>query len=909
MIRRTALRRVFARQFVLVASLPLVLVVLLWGAAVLPEATQGIEAENAQAAALMRSQIEAVLSVPQRAVEMAAALIAAAPARSPQTQAVLQHTIASTPAIESLYVADARGVVEDAAVSLNAGVRAADLLGLDLSARPFYALARERGTLVWSDTFLSPLTGRVTAVIALPIGERMVVADMSLTGLAKEFLARQRLPGAQVIVLDAKGRVIVHPQQQLANWQENLSHLPLVRSALTGAPYDPSGRSPQGGAPGSGRPSAGPGQPASGEIELGGERWLATVATAQPTGWYVLVAQPRAKLYAPLKRIAWVVGIAVALGLTIAVVMGLRMARVVADRYRRLASAAQAMVDDPERKREPELDLGSEETHALWERLRTVLDRLQEQEQRAKSAQADLQAVLDAATEVAVIATDLAGVIRVFNRGAEKMLGYSAADLVGRETPERLFDAADISARTLELQQQLGRPVHRMQAFVAVAREVGYEVRDWTCLRKDGSRLLVSMAITAIRDAGGTLTGFLAIAIDQTQRLRAAELELARERAEVASQAKSDFLSRVSHELRTPLNAMLGYAQLLSIDAERLLAPAQRERVARIESAGWHLVRLIDDVLDLSRIESGRLQLSMEPVDLANVIAEAVRLVAPQAASQGISIAQHTAHAASGLAPLVHADRTRMKQVLVNLLSNAVKYNVAGGRVEVMLIETDERRLSVSITDTGRGMDAAQLERLFEPFDRLGLERSEIQGTGIGLVITRRLVDMMQGRIEVQSQPHVGSVFTVTLPRAEHGYGAADSAHGSLEGVDERIAGDVVYVEDNVVNAMLMQEVFALRPACRLHLAGTMAAGRELIERLHPQLVLVDLHLPDGSGVALIEWLQADASRRAIPAIVVSADATRLQEQAAMKAGARAYLHKPIRVADALELIDDTLRG
>jgi PAS domain S-box-containing protein len=884
MTRRTALRRVFARQFVLVASLPLVLVVLLWGAAVLPEATQGIEAENAGAAALMRSQIGAVLSVPQRAVEMAAALIAAAPARSAQTQAVLQHTIASTPAIESLYVANARGVVEDAAVSLNAGVRAADLLGLDLSARPFYALARERGTLVWSDTFLSPLTGRVTAVIALPVGERMVVADMSLTGLAKELLARQRLHGAQVIVLDAKGRVIVHPQQQLANWQENLSHLPLMRSALAG-------------------------QPASGEIELGGERWLATVATAQPTGWYVLVAQPHAKLYAPLKRIAWVVGIAVALGLTIAVVMGLRMAGVVADRYRRLASAAQAMVDDPERKREPELDLGSEETHALWERLRTVLDRLQEQEQRAKSAQADLQAVLDAATEVAVIATDLAGVIRVFNRGAEKMLGYSAADLVGRETPERLFDAADISARTLELQQQLGRPVHRMQAFVAVAREVGYEVRDWTCLRKDGSRLLVSMAITAIRDAGGTLTGFLAIAIDQTQRLRAAELELARERAEVASQAKSDFLSRVSHELRTPLNAMLGYAQLLSIDAERLLAPAQRERVARIESAGWHLVRLIDDVLDLSRIESGRLQLSMEPVDLANVIAEAVRMIAPQAALQGISIAQHTAHAASGLAPLVHADRTRLKQVLVNLLSNAVKYNVAGGRVEVMLIEPDERRLSVSVTDTGRGMDAAQLERLFEPFDRLGLERSEIQGTGIGLVITRRLIDMMQGRIEVQSEPHVGSVFTVTLPRAEHGYGAADSAHGRLEGVDERIAGDVVYVEDNVVNAMLMQEVFALRPACRLHLAGTMAAGRELIERLRPQLVLVDLHLPDGSGLALIEWLQADPSRRAIPAIVVSADATRLQEEAAMKAGARAYLHKPIRVADALELIDDTLRG
>jgi len=880
MTRRTALRRVFARQFVLVAALPLVFVVLLWLAAALPDATSNIERENAEAAALMRSQIEAVLSVPQRAVEMAAALIASAPAKSPQTQAVMQRTIASTPAIEALYVADARGVIEDAAVSPNAGVRAGDLLGLDLSARPFYAQARERGALVWSNTFLSPLTGRVTAVLALPLGERIVVADMSLMGLAQELHARQRLPGAQVIVLDAKGRVIVHPRQELANWQENLSHLPLVRAALAG-------------------------DTASGEIRLDGQRWLATVASAQPTGWYVLVAQPRSKLLAPLQRIAWVVGIAVALGLTAAVAMGLRMAGVVADRYRRLASAAQAIVDDPARQVEP--DLGSEETHALWERLRTLLDRLHDQEQRAKSAQADLQAVLDAATEVAVIATDVDGVIRLFNRGAQKLLGYDSTELVGQATPERLHDPAELAARAAELQARLHRPVGRFDGLVALAREQGYEVRDWTYVRSDGNRLLVSVAVTAVRDTQGALTGFLLIAIDQTQRLRAGELELARERAEAASQAKSEFLSRVSHELRTPLNAMLGYAQLLSIDAERALGPAQRERVSRIESAGWHLVRLIDDVLDLSRIESGRMQLSMEPVDLASVMGDAVRLVTPQAASQGITIEQHTLHSASGLAPVVQADRTRLKQVLVNLLSNAVKYNRAGGRVEVTLLEPDEQHLSVSVADTGRGMDAAQLDRLFEPFDRLGLERSEIQGTGIGLVITRRLVELMHGQIDVRSRPQAGSTFSVTLPRAEPDSDEADSVHGSLDGVDPGVAGDVIYVEDNPVNAILMQEVFALRPGCRLHVASTLADGRELVVRLHPQLVLIDLHLPDGSGLALLEWLRDDPSRRTIPAIVVSADATRLQEQAAMKAGARAYLHKPIRVAEALVIIDDTL--
>ena len=227
---------------------------------------------------------------------------------------------------------------------------------------------------------------------------------------------------------------------------------------------------------------------------------------------------------------------------------------------------------------------------------------------------------------------------RLFNRGAQKMLGYSAEEMIGT-LPDRLHIEAEVLARGEELSALFGRRIAGLDVFVAIARKHGYEVRDWTYVRRDGTQLLVSLAITAVRDASGTLSGFLGIAIDQTQRLRAAELDIARERAEAASHAKSEFLSRVSHELRTPMNAILGYAQLIALDRERSLDTVQRERVLRIETAGWHLVKLIDDVLDLSRIESGRVQLSVETVDVGTVLAEAVRLLAPQASEREVSVA------------------------------------------------------------------------------------------------------------------------------------------------------------------------------------------------------------------------------------------------------------------------------
>ena len=876
-VSRISLRRILARQFMLAAALPLLLFIAFWSLVTLPRAVATLERENTQTAGMLRAQIEAELRVPQRWLQSDAALIAEMAPDGPPPGQLLRHALEAEPAFEDLCLADAQGIVREAVARDSAGVRASDLVGLDLSQRPFYAQAHRQPDTVWSSTFLSPLTGQVTAVLAQPAGTRLLVAEMSLGGLSRELARQARPSGAAVLVLDGMGRVIVHPHQELASWQENLAHVPLIAAALRG-------------------------EVATGEIELDGERWFASIARVQPAGWFVLVAQRRALLYAPLAQIGIAGVLAALLALGLAALIALRQAGREAGRYRHLVAAAQAMVDDP--SHDAELELGTEETHELWLRLREVLDRLQDQEQIASSARRHLQSVLDAATEVAVIETDATGQVLLFNRGAEKMLLYPAAEVIGAMSALRWHDAGELAARSTELTQRLGRQVTGFDILSSVPREAGYEVRDWTLVRRDGSRLLVSLACTAMRDAAGQPTGFLEIALDQTQRQRAAELESARERAEFASQAKSEFLSRVSHELRTPLNAMLGYAQLLRLEEDRPLSPVQAEQVRLIETAGWHLVRLIDDVLDLSRIEEGQMTLGIEPVALREALVDAVRLVAPQALARGVMIQLPPA---GGPPCSVMADATRLRQVFVNLLSNAVKYNVDRGRVELALSVHDDD-VVVQVSDTGSGLDEQQLGRLFAPFDRLGLEGSGIEGTGIGLVITKRLLELMHGRIAIESRPGEGTRVTVHLPRADTGRGSAVASRVEPLESDPEVGGDVVYVEDNEVNALLMGAVFGLRPACGLQVCRTLEDARQTIARQRPQLVLVDLHLPDGSGLALLEWLRTDPVLASIPAVVLSADATREQRDAALRAGARDYLTKPIQVGETLRVIDELLR-
>jgi len=459
-----------------------------------------------------------------------------------------------------------------------------------------------------------------------------------------------------------------------------------------------------------------------------------------------------------------------------------------------------------------------------------------------------------------------------------------------------------------------------------VAERFGYEVRDWTWIRKDESRLSVSLAVTAVRASpsadgdGAAALGFLFVGTDQSERLRSGELEVARRRAEAASQAKSEFLSRVSHELRTPMNAMLGYAQLLQLEEGHPLDDHQRERVARIEAAGWHLVTLINDVLDLSAIESGNARIQMADIDVGLVINESVRLLAPLAQKAKVTLAVVLPPQWPREVLAVQADATRLRQVLVNVIGNAIKYNLDNGRVDVTVHvrapqpcigdtadEADAGWLVIEVADTGRGMTAAQVARLFSAFDRLGLESSAIEGTGIGLVISRRLVERMGGEIAVESRPDVGTRVTLTLRRARAApLGAAGDAPAGLA-LPHGASGQIVYVEDNPVNALLMQEVVERRPGCKLHLAMGVRDGIDMIERLRPDLVLVDLHLPDGSGLAVAEWMRTRPLLARVPVVVVSADSTQAQRDAATVAGVRAYLAKPIRLPETLRLIDELL--
>ena len=925
---RRSLKRILTRQYVLLACVPLLLVIVLWSAVAVPQTLRDIEAENERTALLIRAQVELLIAAPREAAARAATHVRPG-AEEPEIRAALSEALDEAQSLESVVLLDADGVVKIAEVRPGTRIGKEDWEGLDLSSRPFYERARLATAPSWSNTFLSPLTGHITAVVAAPSDGRLVVADLSLDKMAQQIRVSGNLRDVAVIMFDGLGRVIVHPDQRRANWQENLSQVDLVHRALHGY--------------------SGPG-----EIDLDGEGWLATVAPAATTGWYVLVAQPRNALFAPVRRLVGVVGIAVLLVLVIVIAIALKLAQRQAGNYRQLVSAAADLVDDSHRGTaepgEPDVDLGSEEVYALWAQLRRLLDRAKEQERTARHAQAELQALLDAATEVAIIAIDANFVVRLFNRGAEKMLGYRAAEVLGLQCPITVHDESELERRAEELTHQLKRPVHGRQALTAVAERFGYEVRDWTYVRKDGTRINVSLAVTAVRASlasagspqgplqrrreegevvfasghgaaspGDDSLGFLFVATDQSERVRSGELELARRRAEAASQAKSEFLSRVSHELRTPMNAMLGYAQLLQLEEDHPLDLHQRERVARIEAAGWHLVTLINDVLDLSTIESGNARIQMADVDVALVINESIRLLTPLAekakVALKVALPQHLPREAWS----VQADATRLRQVLVNVIGNAVKYNLENGRVDIAVhvrsaepsLEEggvdDPGHLVIEISDTGRGMTAAQLARLFSAFDRLGLESSPIEGTGIGLVISRRLIERMGGAIAIDSRADVGTRVTLTLRRAHGAPLAAADDNPTRASLPRGAGGQIVYVEDNPINALLMQEVIEQRPDCRLHLAVSVRDGIDMINRLRPDLVLVDLHLPDGSGLEVAEWMRTTPLLARVPVVVVSADSTQAQRDAATVVGVRAYLPKPIRLTETLLLIDELL--
>ncbi|MBG9389286.1 PAS domain-containing hybrid sensor histidine kinase/response regulator [Caenimonas aquaedulcis] len=530
-----------------------------------------------------------------------------------------------------------------------------------------------------------------------------------------------------------------------------------------------------------------------------------------------------------------------------------------------------------------------------------------------RSAQALLKegalqdAILTSAT-FSLIATDEKGVIQVFNVGAERMLGYRAQDVIDLLSPSDFHDAQEVALRAETLTLELGTPI--APGFEALAFKASRDIEDsyeLTYVCKDGSRFPAIVSVTALRDARGSLIGFLLIGTDNSARKRAeSELKEAMAAAETANRAKSDFLSSMSHELRTPLNAILGFAQLLETGAPAPTA-AQQRNIDQILKAGWYLLELINEVLDLALIESGKLTLSNEPVSLAEVMTECRAMVEPQARSRSIGMS----FPRFDVPCFINADRTRVKQVLINLLFNAIKYNRPRGTVVVEAAVTAIGWHRVSVRDSGVGLSPEQVGQLFQPFNRLGKESGAEEGTGIGLVVTKRLVNLMGGTIGVDSTLGVGSVFwvefrTSAAPCFTHApEGHAAAARPSVpEGTPLRT---VLYVEDNPANLELVGQLIARRNDLHMLSASDAKLGIEYARACLPEVILMDINLPGMSGLEAMKVLRADATTAHIPIIALSANAVPRDVERAIEAGFFNYITKPIMVGQFMDALDVAL--
>ncbi len=634
------------------------------------------------------------------------------------------------------------------------------------------------------------------------------------------------------------------------------------------------------------------------------------------------------------------------------------------------------------------------------------------------------------------IATDDKGVIQLFNVGAERMLGYAAADVVNRITPADFSDPHELVLRALALSNEFSTSIAPgFEALVFKASRGIEDIYELTYLRKDGSRLPAVVSVTVLRDASDTILGYLLIGSDNTarkqadDRLRTAsqyarslieasldplvtispegkitdvnagsikvtgvsrealigtdfsnyftepdkaregylqvfaqgsvtdypltirhedgrltdvlynasvykdvqgsvlgvfaaardvternrldralqetivELQRAMVIAARANQAKSDFLSSMSHELRSPLNAILGFAQLVDSGSPPP-TPAQKDSVEQILKAGWYLLELINEVLDLSQIESGKLSMSIEPMALDEVLADCQAMSEPQARQAAIQL--------DFIAPerplFVRADRTRVKQLFVNLLSNAIKYNRVGGTVEVRCAPAAGNRIRVSFQDQGEGLTPEQLARLFQPFNRLGQQSGVIEGTGIGLVVCKHLVELMGGEIGVESTPGAGSVFWVELVAtagvdmpAEFVPLPAIAQAGMAVGAPRRT---VLCVEDNPANLLLVARLLARRPDLRLLSAKDSRSGIELAHSAMPDVILMDINLPGINGLTALKILAADTATAHIPVIALSANAMPRDIEKGLQAGFFRYLTKPIKIDEFMHTLN-----
>ena len=533
----------------------------------------------------------------------------------------------------------------------------------------------------------------------------------------------------------------------------------------------------------------------------------------------------------------------------------------------------------------------------LWSGVLMDITERKQAEARLEDSHALLRAVIDG-TDDAVFLKDRESRYLLINPAGAALLGRPAEEIIGRD--DRAFFSPEVAASAHEHDRQV----------MSDGRSLTYEDNDIVA-GADHSFLTTK---SPYRNAAGNLVGVIGIARNvSAQRRAAVALHEAKEEAEQANRAKSEFLSRMSHELRTPLNAILGFGQLLELSD---LDTRRHQSVGHILRAGRHLLSLIDEVLAISRIEAGRLSLSLEPVAVGDMARECLHFVTQLAAGRGI-VCENRTNACTDEGRYVRADRQRLRQVLLNLLSNAVKYNREGGRVTlachvldpVASATTPGPWMRLEVRDTGLGLTPADIGRLFTPFERLDAGHSRTEGTGLGLALSKGLVEAMGGRIGVDSVPGEGSTFWIELPQAADPLTRAGGDALLLPAFpEEDCRGTVLYVEDNLSNLALIECLLEAQPGLELLSAQQGLLGLEMAQARQPDLILLDLHLPDLPGWEVLAKLQADARTREIPVVVISADATPGQIARLREAGAQEYLSKPIDVRELMRMLADYLK-
>ena len=527
--------------------------------------------------------------------------------------------------------------------------------------------------------------------------------------------------------------------------------------------------------------------------------------------------------------------------------------------------------------------------------IRDVTDRRQLEREKQRAI-ACLLSAMEAVQEAFLLFDENDRVIMV-NSAARALMGpVGDGPITGRTFADLV--AALIAAGIYDLG---GEPVESWYARRLAYHRNPSGVLD---LRTPGGR---SIRITERKTADhGTVTMIADITEDVQ---RADDLRRARVQAEAASEAKSEFLSSMSHELRTPLNAILGFAQLLERDRKQPLSERQLDRLSHVLRGGEHLLRLIDDVLDLSRIESGRIAVSSEPVEIAAVLSEVVHTLEPMASRASIRIVPPEVPPET---PTVMADRTRLAQVLMNLGSNAIKYGKTNGHV-AFRTEPGSGSVRITVIDDGIGIPEDKRDRIFDPFQRAGQEAGPIEGTGIGLTISKRLAELMRGRVGFHSQLGQGSEFWIELPA--HIDQAADESRATALAVEpSRLAtGErrhtIVYVEDNPSNIAFMRELVEDLPSVELLTAPTAEIGLELIRGRLPKVVIMDINLPGMSGFEAVRRLREWPETRDIPVVGLSAAALARDTARAKEAGFHRYLTKPVKVDELTETLEQLLEG